>query len=216
MKQTARIFSLFLATLMTIGCNASVNSSLKVANNEKVSGGLSTVNGSISIGTDAEVGGASQTVNGRISVDDGAQVGALQTVNGAIRLGKKVVVKGDVQTVNGAAACGSGTEVQGDVGTINGSIQLAGAVVDGQVATHNGAITLREQTVVKRDLVIERNRGVGNNKKALEIRILDGSVVEGDVIVHTKREVKILMDKSSEVRGEVKNATLVFVDEEEA
>ncbi|MCP4654720.1 MAG: hypothetical protein GY856_04785 [bacterium] len=195
--------------LLVAGCNCAVNRSLRVADGEKVTGGLTTVNGTIRIGEDAEVRGASRTVNGRITVDDGAQVGSLTTVNGAVEIAGNVAVDGDVETVNGAAECGSGTEVQGDVSTVNGAIRLDGTRVEGRVVTYNGGVTLRDGSRVTRDVVIERTRG-RHSDRALEIRILQGSVVEGDIVVRTtKRPVTVYLSEGGEVLGEIRNAKVV-------
>ena len=197
------------ALLFTVGCNAGVNRSFRVADGETVDSGFNTVNGSIRIGRDAEVKGSSHTVNGRISVDGGSTVGALGTVNGSIRIDDGVTVDGDLDSVNGGVHCGSGTQVEGDVSTVNGDVELDGAVVDGKVETINGEVTLRGASRVKSDVVIGRNRG-SSSRRTLEIRLLDGSVVEGDVIVKARgRKVKVVLAGGSEVLGEIDGAEVV-------
>ncbi len=195
--------------LLSAGCNAGVNRSFRVADGETVDSGFNSVNGSIRVGSDAEVKGSSHTVNGRISVDDGSRVGDLATVNGSIRIADKVTVDGDLESVNGGVACGSGTEVDGDVTTVNGDVDLDGAVIDGSVETINGAVTLRGASRVKRDVVIERNRG-SSSRRTLEIRVLDGSVIEGDVVVKSsKRKVTVVLAGGGEVKGEIDGAEVV-------
>ena len=158
--------------------------------------------------------GTSQTVNGQIRVDDDAQVGDLSTVNGRIEIAKNVVVDGDLQSVNGNAEAGDGSEIKGDVTTVNGDIRLDGTSVTGRVETYNGDVTLRDSTV-QRDLVVEHNRGT-ISKSPIEIRILDGSVIEGDIDVKSKRKVVVYLDDKDAVRGTIRNAEVVFRGEEEA
>ncbi len=206
-----RLFTALTAAclLFALGCQAGVNRSFRVADGETVEGGFNTVNGSIRVGKDAEVKGSSHTVNGRISVEDGSKVGALASVNGSIRIDDKVTIEGDLDSVNGGVRCGSGTEVDGDVATVNGDIDLDGTVVDGSVETINGEVTLRGASQVKRDVVIERNRG-SSSRQTLEIRVLDGSVIEGDVIVKARqRKVKVILGGGGEVKGEIDGAEVV-------
>ncbi len=198
-----------LVLMFALGCNAGVNRSFRVADGETVDSGLNSVNGSIRVGRDAEVKGSSHTVNGRISVDDGSKVRDLGTVNGSIRVADKVEVDGDLESVNGGVECGSGTEVDGDISTVNGDVELDGAVIDGSVETINGEVTLRGGSRVKRDVVIERNRGTGS-RRPLEIRVLDGSVIEGDVVVKArKRKVTVVLAGGGEVQGEIDGAEVV-------
>ncbi len=195
--------------MLVLGCNAGVNRSFRVADGDTVDSGFNTVNGSIRIGRDAEVKGSSHTVNGQISVDGGSKVGALATVNGSIDIDDQVAVDGDLDSVNGGVRCGSGTEVDGDVSTVNGSIDLDGTVVDGSLETINGAVTLRGESRVKRDVVIEGKRG-SSSRKALKVRVLDGSVIEGDVIVKNhKRKVVVVLADGGEVQGEIDGAEVV-------
>ncbi len=197
------------ALLFAAGCNAGVNRSFRVADGETADSGFNSVNGSVQVGREAEVKGSSHTVNGRISVDDGARVRDLGTVNGAIRIADNVTVDGDLESVNGGVECGQGTEVDGDVSTVNGDVDLDGTIVDGNVETINGEVTLRAGARVKRDVVIERNRG-DSSRRVLEIRVLGGSVIEGDVIVKdTERKVKVVLASGGEVEGEIDDSAEV-------
>ena len=207
-KNTIIALAAFVLLIAT-GCNAGVNRSFDVADGSSTDGGFNTVNGSIRIGKNANVRGSSHTVNGRISVDDNSKVGGLATVNGSIRIDDSVTIDGDLDSVNGGVRTGTGTQIDGDVSTVNGDVDLAGTVVEGSIKTINGEVTLREASRVTRDVVIERNRGTGG-RKPLEIRLTDGSVVEGDVIVKThKRKVTVVLAGGSEVKGEVDGAEVV-------
>ncbi len=206
-----KICTLLVAFVMIlgVGCQAGVNRSFRVADGETVDSGFNTVNGSIRVGRDAEVKGSSHTVNGRISVDAGSKIGALATVNGSIKIDDEVAVDGDLDSVNGGVSCGLGTEVEGDVSTVNGDIDLDGTVVDGSLTTVNGAVTLRSKSRVKRDVVIEGKRG-SHSRKPLEVRVLEGSAIEGDVIVRgSKRKVVVVLADGGEVRGEIDGAEVV-------
>ncbi len=195
--------------LFAAGCNTGVNRSFRVADGETVDSGFNSVNGSIRIGSDSEVKGSSHTVNGRISVDEGSKVRDLATVNGSIQIADKVTVNGDLDSVNGDVQCGPGTQVNGDVNTVNGDVDLEGTMIDGSVETINGEVTLRAGSRVKRDVVIERNRG-SSSHRTLEIRVLDGSVIEGDVIVKArKRKVTVVLAGGGEVKGEIEGAEVV-------
>lgn len=192
-----------VVVLISAGCNAGVNRSFRVADGETVASGFNTVNGSINVGSDAEVRGSSHTVNGRISVDGGSRVGALATVNGSILIDDRVRVDGDLDSVNGSVVLGTDTQVDGDVSTVNGDIELDGSAIDGSVETINGEVTLRGGSRVKRDVVIGRDRG-SSRRKTLEIRLLEGSVIEGDVVVRArKRKVRVVLAGASEVKGEI-------------
>ncbi len=198
-----------LLLLFAAGCNAGVNRSFRVADGETVDSGFNSVNGSIQIGSDAEVKGSSHTVNGRISVDEGSKVRDLATVNGSIQIADKVSVDGDLESVNGNVQCGPGTQVDGDINTVNGDVDLESAVVDGSVETINGEVTLRAGSRVKRNVVIDRNPG-SSSRRALEIRVLDGSVIEGDVIVKArKRKVTVVLAGGGEIQGEITGAEVV-------
>jgi DUF4097 and DUF4098 domain-containing protein YvlB len=198
-----------LVLLVAASCNASVNRSLTVGEGEK-HGGMNTVNGSIRVGEDAEVDGSCATVNGQIRVGEGSRVEDLSSVNGSIDVAGKVTVAGDVESVNGSVEVGAGSEIRGDVGTVNGGIRLEGVVVTGKVSTYNGGVTLREGTRVARDVVIERTRGSSDRRHSLDVKILGGSVVEGDVIVEdSKRKVTVYLEGGGEVKGEIRGAEVV-------
>jgi DUF4097 and DUF4098 domain-containing protein YvlB len=202
--------ALLAIVVLTGGCGFGVNRSFRVEDGEKVTGGLQTVNGVIRIGRDAEVTGPCRTVNGGITVDDGSKVGSLTTVNGSIEIASEVTVDGDLDTVNGSAECGTGTEVDGDLTTVNGNIRLDGTLVQGSVKTYNGSVKLDDGSRVTRDVVIERSRGSFQKKRSLDVRIMRGSVVEGDVVVKSRRHrVTVYLAEGGEVKGEIRNAEVV-------
>lgn len=198
---------------------ATINKSVKIEAGAE-SGGASSVNGSISVGEDAVVTGNVKTVNGTIRVDQGASIEDASTVNGAVRLaegvksrglstvngsvkvGGSTAVDGEVSAVNGRITIEKGSNVSAGVSNVNGQIELEGAVVGGNLETVNGDVSLEDKSVVKGDLVVEKNSGWGWGKsKSRKPRIVvgPGSRVEGKIIL--KREVELFISETAEVGG---------------
>ena len=217
-KTTFTVGLLFmLMALPALG--ATVNKSVKIEADSEASG-ASSVNGSISVGENAVVTGNVKTVNGTIRVDAGATIEkastvngsvriaenvrseSLSTVNGSVKVGPTAAVDGNVEAVNGRITIKSGATVSGNVGNVNGQIGLAGAEVGGDLKTVNGDIDLDEGSVVKGDLVVEKNSGWGWGKsKSRKPRIVigPGSRVEGTIVL--EREVKLFISDSATVGG---------------
>lgn len=198
---------------------ATINKSVKIEAGAE-SGGASSVNGSISVGEDAVVTGNVKTVNGTIRVDQGASIedastvngavrlaegvksGSLSTVNGSVKVGSSTAVDGEVSAVNGRITIDKGSNVSAGVSNVNGQIELEGAVVGGNLETVNGDVSLEDKSVVKGDLVVEKNSGWGWGKsKNRKPRIVvgPGSRVEGKIIL--KREVELFISETAEVGG---------------
>ena len=198
---------------------ATINKSVKIEAGAE-SGGASSVNGSISVGEDAVVTGNVKTVNGTIRVDQGASIedastvngavrlaegvksGSLSTVNGSVKVGGSTAVVGEVSAVNGRITIDKGSNVSAGVSNVNGQIELKGAVVGGNLETVNGDGSLEDKSVVKGDLVVEKNSGWGWGKsKSRKPRIVvgPGSRVEGKIIL--KREVELFISETAEVGG---------------
>jgi DUF4097 and DUF4098 domain-containing protein YvlB len=208
MDSTLKSMVIGFTTIWLCACGFGVNQSFTIADGTTLDGGRTTVNGRITVGTNCEVSGDCQTVNGRITVGEGSRVGALHTVNGRIEIGSSVRVNGDVATVNGSIGIQDGTAVDGDVSTVNGGITLVGSTVGGTLTVHNGDVVLLARSRVKKDVVIKK--GKSSSKRGQEIRVSDGSVVEGDVIVRGARgEVTVHLSGGGEVKGEVRGAEVV-------
>lgn len=159
-----------LASAWLAGCDASLNRELHVAAGAKGQPGATTVNGRISVGAGAEVVSDLRTVNGAVSVGAGARLRDLDSVNGSIEVGDDVGA-GRIATVNGDLALGMRAKVGKQLRTVNGRLRAGGgSIVDGDVSTVNGPIELRGVTV----------RGQVANH-AGDLRLLDGTLVEGDV-----------------------------------
>jgi hypothetical protein len=178
-----------------VGCDGGLNRDIAVAAGERGASGGFTVNGRIEVGADAEVAGDLRTVNGSVRVARQARTRDLDSINGSITLAERVQV-GGVATVNGSVAVGTGARIAGSLGAVNGSVRGAGgAIVDGDVRTVNGSIELRGVTV----------RGqVGNH--AGDVRLLDGTLVEGDLELAepdhgNKRSDAVVIGVGVQVRG---------------
>ncbi len=210
-KQKTALFFFLPLVLSIWSCDASVNSSRTLGDGEH-SGGMSSVNGSIRVGSNCRVDGNCHTVNGRVEVGDGSHVESLDTVNGSIRIGEKVDVDGNAHTVNGSIECGPGSKVHGRLSTVNGRIEMRNTEVDDEISTVNGDVLLSEKSVVHGDIVIKGSHGnfFNHHHQRLEIRISDGSVVEGGIIVHDEDvEVKVYISKDAIVKGDIRNAEVI-------
>ena len=208
----------FLILLMAVPAMAvSVNKSIKIGAGEEADE-ASTVNGGISIGEDAVVTGNVNTVNGSIRVDDGATIKKAWTVNGSVRLSENVKSE-SLETVNGSVTLGSGTTVDGEVETVNGRITLAqaasvaddvtnvngqielmDAAVGGNIETVNGDIELYGNSVVKGNIVVNKQSGWGwgkSKKRKPRVVIGPGARVEGKIVL--EREVELFISETAEV-----------------
>ncbi len=152
---------------------------------EEIVGDLSSVNGGIRI-----AGGASaekvSTVNGSVDIDDGVQLRSATTVNGGISVGSNVSISDSLETVNGGISTRNGTTIGGSVETVNGRVRLRNTEVGGNVETSNG-----------------------------DIDVLDGSWIEGDIVIKGRRHwwdrffdfsnrlPEITIDFGSEVIGDI-------------
>ena len=208
MKIASMPFVMLLAVLLC-ACDVSVNRSQHLRDGEH-SRGMTSVNGSIHVGARCVVDGNCRTVNGRIEVGDHSKVGGLKSVNGRIRLGANVDVDGHATTVNGSIDCGSGSRIHGRLGTVNGRIEIRNTEVDQDVSTVNGDVLLRDGSVVRGDIVIKGRHGSLFDHPRLEIRLSEGSRVEGGIIVRDADiEVKVFLSKDSTVKGAIRNAEVI-------
>jgi len=194
-----------------LGCDSSINKSIYVQDGEKRSSGLNTVNGTINVGSDCDIHGDCHTVNGGIRIGQNSTVRDLMAVNGSINIGENVR-SDDLQTINGEIETGAGSNVRGEVQSINGDIKLEGTQVEQDVSTYNGDITLRGKSVVKGDIVIKKSKGRHEHKRLVKIRIMDESVVEGDIEVlepESQVQVTVYLAKDARVKGKIENAEVV-------
>ena len=196
--------------LVVLASGSGVNQSIRVADGEFRDGELSTVNGGITIGDGATVEGTCHSVNGGITVGANARVEALDSVNGPVRVGDGTIVEKDVESVNGPVTLDRGAQANG-VSTINGPIRLTRADVFRDVTTINGDFSLLDGTNVGGNVIVEEANGNNSpRKRALEIELTGGSVIEGDVIVEDPDyPVKVYLRDGSRIMGQVKGAELI-------
>jgi DUF4097 and DUF4098 domain-containing protein YvlB len=120
-----------------------------------------------------------------------------------------VSVDGDAESVNGSVELGAGSEVSGKVGTVNGAIELDQAIVRRDVRTVNGDIELRNNSVVKGNVVIEDSVNITDRQRPIEIEVAGGSIIEGDVVVKRDVEVRLILSDGGQVLGQVEGAEVI-------
>ncbi len=208
MKKRAMTWALCLAqATVWLACDFGVNENIAVPDGETRQVSLNTVNGNIAIGQGCRVQDC-RTVNGRIAVDRDSETANLQAANGKIDLGKHVVVHGNIETLNGSVVLGSGSSVDGSVTTINGKVTLHSAVVNENVETGFGNIILLGASRIKNDVRVQGRDADGG--ELLIIRLAEGSVVEGDIIVEDKnRRVELHLIAGGRVLGKVKGVAAI-------
>jgi len=172
---------------------SSVFGSLEVSEGKKVTD-VSSVNGDVTLDnnvTALEV----DSVNGDIEVADYVTVTSLETVNGDIETGHHFSASKGVETVNGSIEIGHSSNVEYDVETINGDIDLDNSNIMGNVITRNGSISLSNNTQISGDIKFEqknRNSRKGKFSSPPVLKIEQGSIVKGDIIL--EREVELEID----------------------
>jgi hypothetical protein len=147
-------------------------------------------------------------VNGRIEIGDNSKINNIQSVNGRIDLGKNIKVYDDISIVNGKVELGENSEVAGEISTVNGKIIMFNARVMDQIETVNGDILLDRESIVEGDIII---KGKDNkNLRSLQIEIIDGSQVFGDIRVEeSERDVIVYLSSDSKIKGRVVNARVI-------
>ena len=209
MKKSAFYMLLFCTTSFAMGL--SINKPVVIGKGER-SGGCSSVNGSITVKEDAKVTGTCRTVNGSIRIDQNCRVEKLQSVNGAVSIGKDTHIDGSIETVNGHVICNERVLVKGDINTVNGSIELYETTIRNDITTHNGSVRLENNSMVLEDIIIKDSHNTGNSPR-IEIRIVN-STVEGDVINRDEeKQVTVRMVGKSRVNGELINIDRVERDQ---
>ena len=180
---------------------SSVNGSITVGENAVVTGGVNTVNGSIRVDDGASIESAS-TVNGGVRLADNVQADDLSTVNGTVKVGESGTVDGEIETVNGRISVEKGTKIAGSVGNINGEIELYGASVGGDVSTVSGDINIMDGSVVNGDVIVEKPSSWGWGKsKKRKPRIVIGPGSTVEGNIDVEREVDLFISESAKVGG---------------
>jgi hypothetical protein len=199
-----------LVALGLTACGISVNGPIEIADGETRSGGASTVNGSISVGHNATVEGGCRTVNGNIDVGREARVEQLQAVNGSIRVDDDSLVDGDIEAVNGSISLRADARVNGRIRTVNGAVEARQARIVQGISTVNGDVRLVDHSVVEGDIVVEKKMGADLRSRPLEIELSGGSEVLGNIINENPDvEVRVRLLDGSKVSGRVENAEVI-------
>ena len=120
------------------------------------------------------------TVNGRVVLERGASARSVSTVNGRVQVEGQGSFAGSVDTVNGRISVTHGGEIGGSATTVNGRIDLDNVVIGRNVESSNGSINLFDTTVGEN---VETRNG--------DVR-LENSVVEQDLIIHSRYRVSLL------------------------
>ena len=96
------------------------------------------------------------------------------------------------------------------MGTVNGNIDLDQTLVERDLTTYNGDIVMANESVVRGDIIVKRNKGRSNRRHPLRIKISDDSVVEGDIWVKDRDiDVEVVLSRGGRVEGRVKNAEVI-------
>jgi DUF4097 and DUF4098 domain-containing protein YvlB len=203
-----QIFGLiFILAIYLLGCDISVNRSIHIRNGEIVRHSLNSVNGSVIVGSNCVIKGNCRSVNGRVAIGRNSDVSDLQSVNGRILVESNVTVDGDIESVNGSITCDQGVKIRGRISSINGSIDLDSTQVRRNIVIYNGNITISKKSVVQRDIVIKGSKSRSNSRRSLKIRIEDGSVVEGDIMVRDEdKKVEVYLSNGGKVSGRIEGA----------
>lgn len=186
------------------GSRNTLNRNITINANSEVDGGLRSINGTIDVGEGCSVENIS-TINGTIRVRTDVTIrGDISSVNGRVNIQDKCRVNGNVTSVNGRITLDRDVVVRDNVETVNGSINIDKATVEQDITTYNGNITLRNNSRVKGDIIVEENRGWSNNRRRLTINISGDSVVEGDIIIEDDDiEVRVYISDGGKVEGTI-------------
>ncbi len=208
MKKLLSTAIFIILSVQLYAMNISVNKSIYIDDGDN-SGSCSTVNGSIHVGNDCKVSGTCRSVNGSIRIGKNGQIRSLQSVNGSIKIAEDTHVRGSISSVNGSINCKFGTKIEDNIETVNGSITLYGTTVNENITTYNGNISLRKGSTVKNDIIVKDNKSDTNREKPLYIIIGKNCRVKGDIINKEKDiEVVVKIAKHAKVEGEMKNVII--------
>jgi hypothetical protein len=86
---------------------------------------------------------------------------------------------------------------------------LVHTIVQRDVQTVNGDIELRDNSVVKGNIVIEDKMDVSKRQRPIEIEVTGGSIIEGDVVVKRNVEVRLILRDGGKVLGQVDGAEVI-------
>jgi len=180
--------------------HSTVNGSITVGDDARISGSLDTVNGTIRVGEGTVIEDA-ETVNGSIRLDHDTSARNISGVNGSIRLGERVTVSGEVSVVNGKIETAAGTSIKRDVSNVNGEIEISGTEIGGDLSTVTGDVLLEGDSVVRGDLLIEKPRGWNSGRSSRKPRVVIGPGAQVVGTVELEHEVKLYISETASVGG---------------
>jgi DUF4097 and DUF4098 domain-containing protein YvlB len=209
MRRVSFVWLVWVAPVALCGCSVAVNRNVALGDGTTVHFSHHTVNGSITVGANCDVRATCESVNGGITVGPDSRVRTLQTVNGPIDLGERVLVRGNVYSVNGLIRCAAGVKIERGISSVNGKVELTGTTVARDIKTYNADVTLWGQSVVKSSIIVKRRDDHSDQRGHVEIRVADGSVVQGDVIVQDPDvDVDVYLTNGGAVQGRIEGATV--------
>jgi len=165
---------------------------------------VSSVNGGIELKHQSSAR-VVDVVNGGVDIGDNVKVKRVETVNGGIDAGEKLTVEETLETVNGQINVGTGSHIGQHIVTVNGDVNLNGVTVERDLKTHNGDVSLKNGTLIKGNLVIEKSGSWaiwGINDEKLLIEIDSDSKIEGDILLY--KPVNLAIDDEAQI-GEIKH-----------
>jgi len=160
------------------------------------------VNRTIQIADGERYKGDLNSVNGAIIIGKNCEIiGSCHAINGAIEVKDSAIVH-SLLAVNGSISIGERVKILGEASTVNGSIQFQkGVNVKDEVSTINGDIEMNNTT-------IEYNVTTING----DISLRNKSVIEGDIVIRARRgyaentkPLLIMINDSSLVQGDIIN-----------
>ena len=92
---------------------------------------------------------------------------------------------------------------------MNGAIVLDQTTVQRDVRTVNGDIELRDNSIVKGNVVIENKMDASKREQPIEIKVTGGSIIEGDVVVKRDVDVRLILVDGGKVLGQVDGAEVI-------
>lgn len=158
-----------------------------------IAGNLQAVNGGISMDDDS-VAKKVRTVNGGVSLGDNVSVVSVKVVNGGVRSGRNLTVTEGVDVVNGGIKIDAGSQIGDDVITVNGNIRLRESRIGNNIETVNGDMDILDGSVVEGDVVFRKRRGHSGSWGKPTLTIDKTSVVKGDIFLHQKVKLDIHED----------------------
>jgi predicted acyltransferase (DUF342 family) len=210
MRRRSCFWLVWAAPVVLCGCSVAVNRNVALGDGATVRSSHHTVNGSITVGANCDVRGTCESVNGGITVGPDSRVRTLQTVNGPIDLGERVLVRGNLYSVNGPICCAPGVRIERGISSVNGKVELTGATVARDIETCNGDVTLRGQSIVEGNIIVRKHDDHSDHREHVEIRVADGSVVQGDVIVQDPDvDVTVYLSEGGAVQGQIQGAAVL-------